>query len=96
VQSGLVGDRTCDDGYAVGLGRNLQSVEPVRPAFVEDSLDADLVSHWALANRAGDAEASPQSAFPGASLPAANISPGAEGSSVARWRFGGEQVERDG
>jgi hypothetical protein len=44
----------------------------------------------------GEDEESPKSAFPGAFLRAANVSPEAEGSSVVLRRFGGEQVARDG
>jgi hypothetical protein len=64
------------------LGRDLHSVEPARPALVEDPLDTELVSHRALANNVGEDEESPKSAFPGAFLRAANVSPEAEGSSV--------------
>src|SRR6266699_2911850 len=46
VQRRLVGDRPGDHGHAAaGFARQLQPVEPGRPALVEDALDVDFVAH---------------------------------------------------
>ena len=45
VQRRLIDDRSGDQGHAAGLARDLQPVEPGRPALVEDPLDADFITH---------------------------------------------------
>ena len=43
VQSGLIGDRACDDGF-FPVAADLEALEPGGPPPVEDALDPDLVA----------------------------------------------------